>query len=199
MAWASIGKSCVPTSYKPYPCGFVPHPARSTALDWQRDHPNDVVQKVVVVGNPLMPLRANRPNITADANRLSACRTRRRRFVIGKAGLDQFTDACGQISEGAGAAQQGFELRQDAAILRSVAARVTITAAGGKTYELSQPAARAAVHANPMSDRDLEDKLRDAAPAGIPANDIAPPIEAIWPARPRATILLVAALTVPDG
>src|SRR5579863_247808 len=31
----------MPTSYKPYPCGFVLHPALDCVLDWRRDHPNE--------------------------------------------------------------------------------------------------------------------------------------------------------------
>ena len=35
------------TSYKPYPCGFVVHPVLDCVLDWRRDHPAAVVEKVI--------------------------------------------------------------------------------------------------------------------------------------------------------
>ena len=167
----------MPTSYKPYPCGFVLHPALDCVLDWRRDHPNDVVEKVVVIGNPLMSLRADRPNITAGReSQVSLQHSVAAALVTGNAGLDQFTDACVNDPKVL-ALRSKVELRQDAAI-PTVAARVTITVAGGKTYELSQPAARGS-DANPMSDRDLDDKLRDAAAGWNPGHDVAPLIEAI--------------------
>jgi 2-methylcitrate dehydratase PrpD len=87
------------------------------------------------------------------------------------------------------------ELRQDPAI-PTVAARVTVATSGGKTYELSQPAARGS-DANPMSDKDLENKLRDAAANWNPYHDIPPLIDAIWSVERSDNIASLAALTVP--
>jgi 2-methylcitrate dehydratase PrpD len=187
----------MPTSYKPYPCGFVLHPALDCVLDWRRDHPNDAVEKVVVIGSPLMSLRANRPNITLGReSQVSVQHSVAAALVTGKAGLEQFTDACVNDPKVL-ALRSKVELRQDAAI-PTVAARVTITAAGGKTYELSQDAARGS-DANPMSDKDLENKLRDAAAGWNPGHDVAPLIEAIWQLDKNDDIAGLAALTVPRG
>jgi 2-methylcitrate dehydratase PrpD len=57
--WEILG-----TAYKPYPCGFVIHPVLDCVLDWRRDNPSAVVEKVVVTGNPLLAARTDRPNIS---------------------------------------------------------------------------------------------------------------------------------------
>ena len=80
--------------------------------------------------------------------------------------------------------------------LPTIAARVVVTTAGGKIYELSQPAARGS-DTNPMSDKDLEDKLRDAAASWNPRHDVALLIDAIWNVDKRADIAKLSALTVP--
>jgi 2-methylcitrate dehydratase PrpD len=36
------------TAYKPYPCGFVVHPVLDCVLDWRREYPQAVVEKVTV-------------------------------------------------------------------------------------------------------------------------------------------------------
>lgn len=51
------------TSYKPYPCGFVIHPVLDCVLGWRRDNPNAEVARVVVRGNPLLGIRADRSNV----------------------------------------------------------------------------------------------------------------------------------------
>jgi hypothetical protein len=50
-----------------------------------------------------------------------------------------------------------------------------------------------------MTDRDLEDKLREAAAQAIPRNDVAALIEAIWTVEDCADIAKVTALAVPQA
>jgi hypothetical protein len=50
-----------------------------------------------------------------------------------------------------------------------------------------------------MSDRDLEEKLRDAAASWDPRHDIAPLIDAIWQVDKSADVAQLAAMTVPRG
>jgi 2-methylcitrate dehydratase PrpD len=187
----------MPTSYKPYPCGFVLHPALDCVLGWRRENPKMEVVKVVVTGNPLMAIRADRPNITAGReSQVSVQHAVAAALVTGKAGLEQFTDDC--VSEPAVQA-----LRENVKVLRdekisTVAATVEITTANGETHYLLQDAARGS-DGNPMSDRDLEAKLRDAATGWNPGHDIAPLIEAIWQLDKSNDISALAALTVPHG
>jgi 2-methylcitrate dehydratase PrpD len=185
----------MPTSYKPYPCGFVVHPVIDCVLDWRRDHPGVAVEKVVVTGNPLMGTRADRPDVSIGReSQVSVQHAVAVALAFGKAGLAQFTDDC--VNDPAiRALRRRVEVVRDASF-PTVSAAVTITAADGKTFKLRQAAARGS-DANPMSDRDLEDKLRDAAAGWNPHHDVAPLIEAIWTLDNSADIAALAALTVP--
>ena len=96
------------TAYKPYPCGFVMHPVLDCVLDWRREHPAAVVEKVVVTGNPLLAARTDRPNIsTGRESQVSVQHAVAAALVTGKAGVEQFTDACVNDPAVARVARQG--------------------------------------------------------------------------------------------
>jgi len=183
------------TSYKPYPCGFVLHPALDCVLDWRRDNPGSVVAKVKVTGNPLLGVRADRPNISTSAqSQVSVQHAVAAALVTGKAGVAQFAAAC--VNDPAVAALRGkVEVARDPSFA-TVAAAVEITTADGKRHKLAQTAARGS-DLNPMSDQDLEDKLRAAAADWNPGHDIAPLIDAIWSLDKIEDVSRLAALTVP--
>jgi 2-methylcitrate dehydratase PrpD len=183
------------TSYKPYPCGFVINPVLDCVVDWRRDHPDVEVARVVVRGNPLLSIRTDRPNIsTGREAQVSVQHAVAAALVTGKAGLDQFTDACVQDP-------QVLALRNKIEVLRderfsTVAAAVEITTADGETFKLEQKAARGSGD-NPLSDSDLEAKLRTAARGWKPGYDAAPLIEAIWNIEASADVSTLVSLTVP--
>ena len=82
-------------SLKPYPAGFVIHPLLDCALDWRRQHPGVAVERVAVRGNPLLLQRTDRPAVaTGRESQVSLQHAVAAALVLGKAGLDQFTDAC---------------------------------------------------------------------------------------------------------
>jgi 2-methylcitrate dehydratase PrpD len=150
---------------------------------------------VVVTGNPLLGIRTDRPHISNSAqSQVSVQHGIAAALVTGKAGVEQFGDAC--VKDPAVAALRGkVEVVRDESF-STVSSAVAVTTADGKTYKLSQPAARGS-DANPMSDKDLEDKLRDAAANWNPRHDIAPLVDAIWALDKSADIAKLAALTVP--
>src|ERR1700727_2830635 len=135
------------TCYKPYPCGFVIHPVLDCALDWRRGHPTAEVARVVVRGNPLLSVRADRPDVsTGREAQVSVQHAVAAALLKGQAGLDQFSDACVRDPE-------VLKLRSKVEVVRderfsTVAAAVEITTADGKTFKLEQPAARGS-DANP--------------------------------------------------
>ena len=183
------------TSYKPYPCGFVIHPVLDCVLDWRRDNPTDVVTRVVVRGHPLLSVRTDRPDIsTGRESQVSVQHAVAAALVTGKAGLDQFNDACARDPDVVALRSKVDVLRDDS--LSTIAAAVEITTTDGKTHQLSQLAARGS-DANPMEDRDLEGKLRTAAAGWDPHYDAAPLIEAIWSLDRSADVSQLAALAVP--
>ncbi|HEX9591583.1 MAG TPA: MmgE/PrpD family protein [Bradyrhizobium sp.] len=183
------------TSYKPYPCGFVIHPVLDCVLDWRRDNPKADVTRVVVRGNPLLSDRTDRPDIsTGRESQVSVQHAVAAALVTGKAGLDQFTDAC--VRDPKVLALRGkVEVLRDSAF-STIAASVEITTADGTTHRLSQPAARGS-DVNPMSDSDLEAKLRSAAAGWDPRYDVAPLVDAIWALDKSADVSRLASLAVP--
>jgi len=201
--WAALtdglGKSwaVIDNSLKPYPCGFVVHPVIDCVLDWRRQHLAAKVEKVLVRGNPLLALRADRPNVTTGrASQVSVQHAVAAALLSGNAGVAQFTDASANDAE-------VVVLRRKVAVLCDesfpvTAAAVEIATADGKLYDLKQPAARGS-EANPMTDADLETKLREAAAVGNPDCDAAPLIAAIWQLDRRPDVAPLLALTVPHG
>jgi 2-methylcitrate dehydratase PrpD len=185
----------VKTAYKPYPCGFVVHPVLDCVLDWRREYPDAVVEKVTVNGNPLLAARTDRPAIsTSGQSQVSVQHAVAAALVTGKAGIEQFGDAC--VND-----PRVVALRGKVAVLRdesfaTTAAAVEIATADGNVHQRAQRAARGSDD-NPMTDRDLEDKLRDAAASAIPGNDVAALIAAIWTVEDCAAIAELAVLSVP--
>jgi 2-methylcitrate dehydratase PrpD len=183
------------TSYKPYQCGFVIHPVLDCVLDWRRDHPAADVARVVVRGHPLLSVRADRPNVsTGREAQVSVQHAVAVAIVFGKAGLDQFTDAC--VAD-----PDVLKLRDKVEVLRdesfsTIAAAVEITTADGKVHQLAQAAARGS-DVNPLSDHDLEDKLRMLAAGWNPHYDVAPLIDAIWTLDKAVDVSKLASLVTP--
>lgn len=185
------------TAYKPYPCGFVINPVLDCVLDWRRANPNAEVVRVVVRGHPLLADRTDRPQVsTGRLSQVSVQHAVGAALVTGKAGLEQFSDAC--VNDPRVVVLRGkVEVVRDTSF-STIAAAVDITTADGKVHALSTPAARGS-DVNPMSDRDLEDKLRTAAAGWNPHHDITPLIDAVWTLDKSADVSGLAGLTVPRG
>jgi 2-methylcitrate dehydratase PrpD len=185
------------TSYKPYPCGFVIHSVLDCVLDWRRGNPKAEVTRVVVRGNPLLSVRTDRPDVsTGRESQVSVQHAVAAALVTGKAGLDQFTDACVRDPKVL-ALRSKVEVVSDSAF-STIAAAVEITTADGKTHSLSQQAARGS-DVNPIDDKDLEQKLRTAAADWDPRRDVTPLVDAIWTLDSRADVSGLASLAVPRG
>jgi 2-methylcitrate dehydratase PrpD len=183
------------TSYKPYPCGFVIHPVLDCVLDWRRDNPAATVTRVAVRGHPLLGVRADRPDIsTGREAQVSVQHAVAAALVTGKAGVDQFTDACVRDPK-VQAMRSKVEVLRDEDF-STIAAAVEITTADGRVHQLMQPAARGS-DANPLSDDDLEGKLMTAAAGWDPHYDVTPLIDAIWTLDRSADASAPASLAVP--
>src|SRR5579872_2473833 len=181
------------TSYKPYPCGFVIHPVLDCVLDWRRDHPDAEVVRVAVAGNPLLAVRADRPNIsTGREAQVSVQHAVAAALVFGRIGLEHFTDACVR-DPSVEALRRKVEVRRDERF-STIAASVEITTADGTTHQLKQTAARGS-DVNPLSDGELEDKLRMCAAEWNPKVDVAPLIDAIWGIETSADVSTLAKMT----
>ena len=165
-------------SIKPYPAGFVIHPLLDLALDWRRANPDAVVEKVLARGNPLLLQRTDRPEPkTGRESQVSLQHGVAAALVLGKAGLDQFTDAC--VNDPAVSAMRRRIEVASAAGLSTIAAEMDFVTADGRTHTLSTQAARGSA-ANPLKDSEIEDKLRIEAASWKPGHDIQPLIDAVW-------------------
>ena len=182
-------------SIKPYPCGFVIHPFLDCVLDWRREHPSEAVARIVLRGNPLLSDRTDRPNIsTGGESQVSVQHAVAAALVLGQAGIDQFTDDCAR-HPAVIAMRRKVEVIRDGAIA-TIAADVELTTTDGKQHRLSTSAARGSA-SNPMSDKEIEDKLRTIAAAWRPGHDVAPLIEAVWTLERSDDVAGVLAMTVP--
>ena len=148
-----------------------------------------------MIGNPLLGLRTDRPNVsTGVQSQVSVQHAVAATLLTGKAGVEQFRETC--VNDPKVAALRGrIEVLRDESYATTAAA-VEITTSDGKLYKLSQSAARGS-DLNPMSDRDIEDKLRTASTDWDPHHDIEPLIEAIWGLYQSPDISKLAALAVP--
>jgi len=182
------------TSYKPYPGGFVIHPVLDCVLDWRRENPEAQVTRVVVRGGPLFVLRVDRPVVASGReSQVSVQHAVAAALVAGQAALAQFTDEC--VRDPRVVALRGkVEVVEDASY-STIAAAVEITTADGKTEKREQKAARGS-DANPLSDKDLEDKLRTVAAEWNPRHDIAPLIDAVWSLEKSADVSGLVAMAV---
>jgi 2-methylcitrate dehydratase PrpD len=180
---------------KPYPCGFVIHPVLDVVLDWRRAHPGVAVERVVVRGNPLLAARTDRPDIsTGREAQVSVQHAVAVALLEGQAGPDQFTDDCAR--DGAIIAmRRKVEVVRDGAI-PTIAAEVELWASDGAKHALSTSASRGSP-ANPMSDRDIEDKLRTVAAGWCGGHDVQPLIDGVWGLDRGKDVSKLLALTVP--
>jgi 2-methylcitrate dehydratase PrpD len=182
-------------SIKPYPCGFVIHPVLDCVLDWRRDHPSAAVERVIVRGHPLLSDRTDRPDVaTGSESQVSVQHAVAAALVTGKAGLDQFSDACVR-DRAVLALRRKVEVIRDPAIA-TVAAAVELWTSDGTKYSLSTSAARGSP-ANPMRDEEIEDKLRTIVGGWRPGHDVEPLIEAVWTLEKSSDVASVLALTLP--
>jgi len=182
-------------SIKPYPSGFVIHPLLDCALDWRRQHPDAKVEKVAVRGNPLLQQRADRPGVaTGREAQVSLQHAVAAALVLGKAGLEQFTDAC--VDDPAVKdMRRRIEVASDPAV-STIAVAMEIRTADGRTHALSTEAARGSP-ANPLKDDEIERKLIDEARSWQPGHDVRPLIDAVWGLDRSQDVSTLAALAVP--
>jgi 2-methylcitrate dehydratase PrpD len=182
-------------SIKPYPAGFVIHPLLDLALDWRRQNPNAVVDKVMARGNPLLVQRTDRPEVaTGRESQVSLQHAVAAALVLGKAGLEQFTDACVNDPK-VSAMRKRIAVAGDPAI-STIAVEMAFTTADGKTEKMSTKAAKGSP-ANPLKDSEIEQKLRDEARSWNAKHDIQPLIDAVWALDKSGDVSNLAAMTVP--
>ncbi len=170
-------------TYKPFPCGVVLNPVIEACLNISRNaqlaaKDASAIERITLVGHPLLRQRTDRPGIqTGRQSQVSAQHAVPVSLIRGRAGLNEFSDEAVQdpMLRALGERVQ-FE---DDASYSVDAVEVRVQMADGKVVVEHIDAAQGS-RAKPLTDADLENKLRtlcDHGRSGVDANRL---IDAVW-------------------
>ena len=184
-------------TYKPYPGGIVLHPVIDAALAL-RQEPGfalEAIERIVVRGHPLLAARADRPTVlTGREAQVSAQHSVAAALLFGEASLAQYTDAC--VHDPAVLAlRTRVHVERDETVEVAAAALHILTKDGGSRI-VSVRAARGSL-ARPLTDREIEEKLRSLATSWCATHSIEPVIDSIWALDHAGDASLPMRLTVP--
>jgi 2-methylcitrate dehydratase PrpD len=169
--------------YKPYPCGIVLHAAIDACLQLRASATDEPwacadIERIELAGHPLLRERADRPRPHSSREaQVSAQHAISVALVRGAAGLADFSES--SLADPAlQALRERVVLRDDSGLAAS-AAQITLTLRSGRTLSQRVLAPRGAP-ARPLSDAELERKLRDCAAYGAPGVVVQPLLDALW-------------------
>jgi len=184
-------------AYKPYPCGVVLFPVIDACLELRaRLAPEtEAIDRVVVRGHPLMRERTDRPNVATGRDaRVSLQHTVAAAFLFGAAGLAQYEDDCvADPTVRALRARVVFEEDRGAPV---ESATVTLHLADG-TEQSEHIRHGRGTPGRPMSDAELDSKVRELAAYGASFVDAAGLIAAVRGIEGEADPTRLMRLTVP--
>ena len=189
-------------TYKPYPCGVVLNPVIEACLELAADEQLDVaaIERIEITGHPLLRERTDRPGVSSGReSQVSAQHAVPVSLMRKHAGLPEFSDEA--VADPALRALGSKVAFKDDDSYAVDAARVTIRMRSGPTLE------RFVEHAyggpsRPMTDADLERKLRQLAEYGGVRRDLTALIDALWDlerAPDAATVMAMARRDAPLG
>ncbi|WP_028627152.1 MmgE/PrpD family protein [Metapseudomonas resinovorans] len=167
-------------TYKPYPCGVVLNPVIEACLALRKEQgwSTAEIRRIELTGNPLLRQRTDRPSIRLGReSQVSAQHAVAVTLATGKAGLEQFSDDA--VSNLALRALYPLVEFKDDPSFSVEAAEVRIWLASGRTLVHRIGTAKGGL-AVPLTDRELEDKLRELAAYGGSGCAVEPLLEAIW-------------------
>jgi 2-methylcitrate dehydratase PrpD len=179
-------------TYKPYPCGIVMHAVIDAGLALRQDHALTDIAEVIVSGDQLLLDRGDRAATNDRDARVSVPHCAAVALLFGAAGLREFSNEV--VHDPAVAALRArTKLRLDADSPRG-AATVEIRTIDGRTLRKTVLHAKGSSE-QPLTDREIEGKVRDLAGHGSFRGRIDVVIEAMWQIDTLPTIdRLIAAL-----
>jgi 2-methylcitrate dehydratase PrpD len=185
-------------AYKPYPCGVVLHPVIDACLELRpKVGEPQRIERISVKGHPLLRERADRPAVTAGREaQVSLQHSAAVAFLFGAAGVKEYSDAC--VNDPAVLALRRKVEAEDDATIPADAAIVAVRTATGEMLTAHVAHARGSL-ARPLSDRELEAKLRDLAAYGAPGVEVERVIEAIWAIDRTENVAELMRITVVEG
>jgi 2-methylcitrate dehydratase PrpD len=189
-------------AYKPYPCGVVLNPvidaclvlAASAAFTARAPH---AIESITLTGHPLLRQRTDRPGVdTGRQSQVSGQHAVGVSLLRRRAGLAEFSDAAVQDPA---VRALGAKVRfVDDTTMTVDAARVDIRYADGFTMQETTVFARGSL-SRPLSDAELEDKLRELCRSSGAAVAAQPLIDALWRLDQAPDASAVMALASPAG
>ena len=168
-------------AYKPYPCGVVLNPVIEACLELSKKPELSIaaIERIEITGHPLLRERTDRAHVvTGREAQVSAQHAVAVALTRGRAGLAEFSDAC--VAEPALRALGGKVAFVDDANYAVESARVTIRMGPARPPLSCLIEQARGSTARPLSDVDLEQKLKDLALYGKSGCDPQPLIAAIW-------------------
>ena len=171
-------------TYKPYPCGVVLNPVIDACLELRTALLSGgaldaaQIEHINVRGHPLLRRRTDRPGVRSGReSQVSAQHAAAITLLTGRAGLDEFSDAAVARADVQALGARLHLIDDDTIEIDGV--HVSLMLTDGTTRSASIAHARGSL-GNPLSDRDLEDKLQELCRYGQSGCDAAGLIEAVW-------------------
>ncbi|HEY0185078.1 MAG TPA: MmgE/PrpD family protein [Rhodopila sp.] len=179
-------------TYKPYPCGIVFHTVIDACLALRQEHAltQADIAEITVSGNQLLLDRGDRKVTNARDARVSIHHCAAVSFLFGGAGLDEFSDAV--VDDPAVVALRGRTKAELDPALPIGAATVVVRTSDGRTLRTTVLHAKGSSE-RPLSDREIEDKVRGLIRHGSFQGDADTVTRATWQVDGLATIAPLAA------
>ncbi|MBR1211629.1 MmgE/PrpD family protein [Bradyrhizobium sp. JYMT SZCCT0180] len=176
-----LGKSweIAKNTYKPYPAGIVFHAVIDACFTLRTKLGGriDDIASITVQGSALLLARGDRPVRNERDARVSIHHCAACALLLGMAGVTEFTDAT-VFRPDIVSLRQKVKAELDAS-LPDGAGRVIVRLMSGETLSEIVMEAKGSL-ADPLSDRDIEAKLRDCARLGRTDWDIDRVIDGVW-------------------
>jgi 2-methylcitrate dehydratase PrpD len=174
-------------TYKPYPCGIVMHAVVDACLALRRDHALTAadIAEITVFGDQLLLDRGDRPVANERDARVSIHHCAAVSLLHGAAGLQEFSEAA--VHDSAIAALRALTTARLNADSPRGAATATVRTVDGRVLEATVLHARGSTE-HPLSDQEIEAKVRELALYGGfrgPLDDV---IAAVWQLDTATTI-----------
>ncbi|HEX5957605.1 MAG TPA: MmgE/PrpD family protein [Hyphomicrobiaceae bacterium] len=166
-------------TYKPYPCGVVLNAVVDACLALRAEGlTGDAVEAVVVSGNALLLARADRPAVANDRDaKISIQHSVAVALGRGAAGIAEYSQPF--IEDPAIAALRARVSAEQDASAPPLSATVTVTTKAGRRLRRTVLKPKGSLD-NPLSDREIEAKVRDLAAFGGWDLPVEPIIDAVW-------------------
>ncbi|CAM3536422.1 MmgE/PrpD family protein [Bordetella sputigena] len=170
-------------TYKPYPCGVVLNPVIEAVLALRKDPALAAcdparVARVELTGHPLLRQRTDRPGVRSGReSQVSAQHAVAVCLLHGRAGLAEFSDAAVADPRAHVLDTRLHFFDDDAYSVDAVDIRITLD--DGRSFEHRITAARGS-STNPLTDADLETKLRELCAYSGTGCDAQAIIDGVW-------------------